>query len=169
MKLLRLFCKAGREAGQSAVEVALVLPVLTVLALGTYDFSCALRTKNTLINLSREGASLAMRSLRTSNDFQKVMSTLAAAVGPLQLEKDGMMYVTEISVRNGVRTVTRIPWDRNPAAPCGDVVAEFPPSPLAGTVPVAEGTSVCIFEVVYKYDSLLLPAYAHQLRSTTVF
>ena len=169
MRLLRLFSRMRKDSGQSVVELALLLPLLVLLTLGTYDVARAMRAKNMLINMSREGANLALRGPRTSHAFQEVMGTMAAAVGPLQLDKDGMMYVTEIKKKEGVRTVTRTPWDRNPAAPCGDVTAEFPPSPLAETVPVAEGTSVCIFEVVYKYDSLLLPDYAPQLHSTTVF
>lgn len=165
---LRSFLKWRKNAGQSVVELAMALPVLAILALGTYDVSRALKAKNVLINLSREGANLALRGPRTPSYFQAVMTSLAATAGPLKMEEDGMMYVTEIKVQNGVRTVSQERWEKNPDGPCSRIDANNP-SGLAGTVPVADGSSVCIFEVVYKYESLLLPAFAPQLHSTAVF
>jgi hypothetical protein len=165
---LRSSLKWRKNSGQSTVELAMVLPVLTILALGTYDVSRAMKARNVLINLSREGANLALRGPRTPSYFQAVMTSLAATAGPLKMDEDGMMYVTEIKVKDGVRTISQEPWEKNPDGPCSQI-DKSNPSGLAGTVPVAENGSVCIFEVVYTYESLLLPSYTPQLHSTTIF
>lgn len=166
---LRSSLKGRKEAGQSAVELAMVLPALVILALGTYDVSLAIRAKNQMVNVSREGANQTKRGPRTSAELQLVMTSLAATARPLQLERDGMMYVTEVSRRDGVRFVKRIPWDRNGADPCGDMVEKFPPSRLAETIAVDNNTQVCIFEVIYNHKSMLLHSFAPQLHATTVF
>jgi Flp pilus assembly protein TadG len=168
MKLFRLSSQGRKEAGQSMVEVAMVLVPLTILALGTYDVSRALHAKNLLANMSREGANLALRGSRSVADLQAVMTSLAATAQPLEMDKKGMMYVYEVNVKDGVRTVNRVAWDKNPAGPCSKI-DNNDPSSLAGTVPVANGGSVCIFETVYSYKSVLLPSYTPQLHSTTVF
>lgn len=165
---LRLSFPRHKDAGQSVVELALILPLLTLLVLGTYDVSRAIRTKNMLINLSREGANLALRAPRTATSFQQIMTSLALAAAPLEMDKDGMMYVTEIKVKDGVRTVSQEAWQKNPAGPCSQINSSVPGG-VAGSIPVADGTSVCIFEVVYSYESLLLPSYTPQLHSTTIF
>jgi len=157
-----------KDSGQSLVELALVLPLLVLLTLGTYDVALAMRTKNTLINLSREGANLALRGSRTVADLQTVMTSLAATAHPLEMDKEGMMYVIQVKVKDGVRTINPIAWDKNPSGPCSKIDTNDPSS-LAGTVPVANGDSVCIFEVVYTYKSVLLPSYARELHSITVF
>lgn len=167
MKLL-IPPRSRRSAGQSTVELALMLPLLSVLALGTYDVSRAIRAKNVLVDMSREGASQAQRGPRTSSEVQGIMSTLAATAPSLEMESKGMIYLTEIKVRNGVRTVSREAWQRNPSGPCSQINPNDSAG-LAGTVPVADGGSVCIFEVVYSYDSLLLPSYSPQLQATTAF
>lgn len=49
-----------REAGQSMVEVAFVLPVLLLILLGIFDFGRAIYAYNTVANAAREAARLAV-------------------------------------------------------------------------------------------------------------
>jgi Flp pilus assembly protein TadG len=67
------------------VELALVLPILVTLALGIFDLSCAIRANNILINVSREGASLALRTSRSAISAEDLMNSLAATAQPLVL------------------------------------------------------------------------------------
>ena len=168
MILLRVSSRRGKDAGQSTVELALLLPLLVLLTLGTYDVSRAIRAKSMLTNMSREGANLALRAPRDTTSLQAIMAHLALTASPLEMEKAGMMYVTEIQVKDGVRRVSQTPWDKNPSGPCSEIDKNNPSS-LAGSIPVSEGGSVCIFEVVYTYESLLLPDYTPELHSTTAF
>lgn len=161
---LRLSLKWRKEAGQSFVELAVVLLLLVPLLLGTYDISRAMRAKNALINMSREGANQAQRGPRTSAAWQQIMSDLAHTAQPLQMETNGMMYLTEIKDKDGARTVRQEAWQRNPPGSCSNIDQSDP-----GTIPVAKNGSVCIFEVKYNYKSVLLPSYSPQLQATTAF
>lgn len=166
---LRLFTKLGKTTGQSLVEFAMVLPLLLVLFVGIVDFSFAIRAKNIIINMSREGANLALRS--TSIPNQDIMNALASTAGPLDMEKDGMMYVTEVKMLNGVRTVTQEAWKGNSSADgLGSGVNEGNVDDSLGTIQIDNGSSAFVFEVVYKYHSLFLPSYTPDaLNSITVF
>lgn len=86
-----------RMAGIAAVELALILPLLIMLALPIADFARAIQASMILINLSREGANLASRgsqSLKVAG--QSIMGSLAATAPPLDMNRDGMMYITRI-------------------------------------------------------------------------
>lgn len=48
--------RRGSRRGQSAVEMALILPVLLVVLMGIIEFSRALFTRSVLSNAAREGA-----------------------------------------------------------------------------------------------------------------
>jgi Flp pilus assembly protein TadG len=54
---VRRFLRGGR--GQSLVEFAMVLPILTILIFGVIDFSLGLRSYISLTNATREGARYA--------------------------------------------------------------------------------------------------------------
>lgn len=53
-------CHCRQKSGQSAVEFALVLPVLVVVILGIFDFARAVWHYNTLAEAAREGTRFAM-------------------------------------------------------------------------------------------------------------
>ena len=97
----------GRRAGTAAVEFALVLPFLLLLMLGLYDFARALQAQMILVNLSREGGSLASRSaLQYTN--QQIMVALASSAPPLDMGLNGMIYITKVAGHqegSGVRNV----------------------------------------------------------------
>ncbi|MDD5250354.1 MAG: TadE/TadG family type IV pilus assembly protein [Rhodocyclaceae bacterium] len=98
MKILRS-SRRKACAGVAAVEFALVLPLLVMLALPVVDFARAIDANLILINMSREGASLTSRSALPpgeSQPYQQIMSSLAATAPPLDMGTNGMIYVTKI-------------------------------------------------------------------------
>ncbi len=65
---LRQWLRAGRgEAGFSAVEFAIVLPVLMLLILGAMDLAHAYYTQHIITDASREGARYAVAYTSTNN------------------------------------------------------------------------------------------------------
>src|SRR3546814_4458139 len=68
MKLLRGFrCAAD---GNIAVEFALVVPILIVLALGTFDGARIFLAQLHLINAAQAGAQFGMRDMLTASDSE---------------------------------------------------------------------------------------------------
>jgi hypothetical protein len=86
----------GRAAvrGTAALELALLLPVLVLLGLMVIDLSRALQAQVILINITREGASLAARA--SPYQTQTIMNSLAATTPPLDMPGNGMIYITEV-------------------------------------------------------------------------
>lgn len=76
LKRRRAFGRHGRDRGATAVEFALLLPLLLLIIFGTIDFGRALNAQITLTEAAREGARLA--ALGQPN---VVPRTEAAAVG----------------------------------------------------------------------------------------
>lgn len=93
------------QKGVAAVEMAVVLPLLLVLALGLFEFSQAIFINNSLINMSREGANLATRTGTPPSD---IMNALAQTAGQLDMPGKGMIYVTKI-----LRTTSGPPSQRS--------------------------------------------------------
>jgi Flp pilus assembly protein TadG len=88
-----------RPRGVAMIELALVLPILVLLVLGVIDFSRMIQFNNVLISLTREGANLAARSTEPP---QFIVKTLMDTAEPLQMNTDGMMYITKL-VGNGTQ------------------------------------------------------------------
>jgi len=92
---------AGRSSrgmrGVAVVEFALILPILLLLTLGVVDFSRAIQFNNILVNLTREGANL---SARTTEQPQYILRALIDTATPLQMNVDGMMYITKLVGRS---------------------------------------------------------------------
>jgi hypothetical protein len=87
----------GGCRGAAAVEAALLLPLLVLLALPVADLARALQARLILDAISREGASLAARgALPLKDASQAIMDTLAATAPPLDLRRDGMLVVSRI-------------------------------------------------------------------------
>jgi len=89
-----------RTRGISLVELALVLPVLLLLVLGVVDFSRAIQFNNILVNLTREGANL---SARTTEQPQYILRALIDTATPLDMNADGIMYITKLVGRSDGR------------------------------------------------------------------
>ncbi len=88
------------------VELALILPVLLLLALGVFEYSRSILTKNIITNMSREGANLAAR---TQESPQTIMTAIATTSDPLEMGTNGMIFITEVmGVDDGTGTVDPI-------------------------------------------------------------
>lgn len=98
--------------GQSLIELALILPVLLLLALGVVDFARAIQFNNILVSMSREGANLASR---TSYTPQSIIAVLNNTAEPMVMATNGMMYITRIM---GRKVVTDPPCVDNPPTYC---------------------------------------------------
>ncbi len=83
-----------RSTGQAIVEFALVAVMLLLMSYPLFDFFRAIQTSLILINISREGANLAARTIYSTP--QEIMDQLAATTPPLSMEDDGMIYITKV-------------------------------------------------------------------------
>jgi Flp pilus assembly protein TadG len=175
---------ARRQHGVVAVEFALLLPMLLMLLFGMMDAGRALQANIIITNISREGANLVARGtapLETSS--QDVIYALMASAPPLNVNQQGMIYITRVMgvVTAGVsRSVVldQYRWDdavRNlgfrvngyqPDSKAYDCTAWDgshcisvnsllrPPSPIMnGTL--QDGEVVYVVETFYRYDMLL--------------
>ena len=159
------------NSGQSLVELAMLLPILVALALFVFDLSRAIQANNIIINMSREGANLALRTSRSSYSSEQIMNSLASTAQPLVIADSGMMYITEVKMVGNVLTIpSQDGWSRNSAGSAsrvsldGSNVKQF-----LGNVAIPDGESRFIFEVGYTYNSLFMPSYTPHLHSATVF
>jgi hypothetical protein len=82
-----------KSDGQTMVELALILPVLLLLAFGVFEYSRSVLTKNIITNMSREGANLAAR---TQTNPQTIMDAIATTADPLDMGANGMIFITEV-------------------------------------------------------------------------
>ena len=80
--------------GSSLVELAIILPVLLMLALGVVDFARTIQFNNILVAMSREGANLASR---TTASPQQIIIALENTANPLAMPAHGMVYITQIT------------------------------------------------------------------------
>lgn len=92
--------------GQSLIELALILPVLLMLALAVVDYARAIQFNNILVAMSREGANLASRTKETP---QNIIRALENTAEPLDMATHGMMYITQITGRKVVPTCVDAP------------------------------------------------------------
>lgn len=84
-------------AGIAAVEFALILPVLVLLTLPVVDCARAIQANTILINISREGANIASRGASLdSTSSQNIMNALASTAPPLDMSKNGMIYISKV-------------------------------------------------------------------------
>jgi len=113
------FVDRRRAAGIAAVEVALILPVIVALFFGLVDLARGIQANMILINLSRESANLASRGkLSLSDNAQTIIGQVTASAPPLDMNKQGMVYITRIMGQtsgSGTRTIVleQYRWDDN--------------------------------------------------------
>ena len=81
------------ERGAALLEMALLLPLLVVLAFGVIDLGRLIHARLVVTNVSREGGSLASRDIRVGNDL---ISMLQSSATPFNLQTDGRIYVIKI-------------------------------------------------------------------------
>jgi len=93
-------CKKDRllkrfySAGQSLLELSMILPILLLLCFGAAELSHAILFNYMLINMSREGANLASR---TTQSPQFIIDALNHTSAPLQMEVQGMIFISRVT------------------------------------------------------------------------
>ena len=93
-----------KSDGAALVELAIILPLLLLLAFGVFEFGRAIQAKNIIVNMSREGANLAAR---TQEIPQTIMTAIASTADPLNMGANGMIFMTEVmGVDDGTSTNT---------------------------------------------------------------
>lgn len=85
------------ERGASLLELALLLPILVVLAFGVIDLGRLIHARLVVTNVSREGGSLASRDIQTGNNL---IAMLQSSATPFNLQAQGRIYVTRIKAAN---------------------------------------------------------------------
>ena len=92
--------KAHGQRGASAVEFAIILPILLMMVFAAIDFGRLFHARLVLTNLSREGASLVSREIKSAT---QVSTMLQAGASPLDMSANGKIYIWVI--KEGNKTV----------------------------------------------------------------
>lgn len=173
-----------RQHGLAAVELALLLPMLLTLLFGMVDAARALQANLIMINIGREGANLVARGatqLETGN--QDIIYALMASAPPLNVNQQGMVYITRVMgvVANGVSTsvvLDQYRWDdavrglgyRSSgylpgsrvygcaawnAGACSGINSGARPAVPTMSGKLDDGEVVYVVETFYRYDMLL--------------
>jgi len=174
VKTMRRVSRKKAAAGLAALEFALLLPMLVLMVLMVVDFARGLQAQVILINITREGASLAARS--SPYQTQTIMDSLAATTPPLDMPGNGMIYITEVigqrqndgSIRNVV--VHQYKWlggsSYSPASAvwtCGSWSSgscNVPtPGPVANVMTgrLADGEMIYAVEAFYRFSMFFGP------------
>jgi hypothetical protein len=96
----RTRARGGRKAerGASMLELALILPILLVLAYGVVDVGRLIHARLVVTNVSREGGSLASRGIR---DGAPLITMLQSSAAPFDLKNaEGRIWIT--SIKSGI-------------------------------------------------------------------
>ena len=151
------------KRGNALIELALLLPFLVLMFLGIFDYSRAIHAKNIITNMSREGANLAARSNGTdATSAQVYMDTIAYTAQPLNMQTNGMIYisvVTGTTSQSSVRSLitAKYPWSHGTNEPSkigtvGNTAQGL--GPLSLNNGLASGETVYVVEVFYRYRSV---------------
>jgi len=173
------------ERGVAAVELALLLPMLVILALCAIDGARALQANIIMTNIAREGANLVARGGTDLDDgAQDVIYAVMASAPPLNVNQQGMMYITRVmgvTGTGGTRSVVldQYRWDdaaRNlgarrtayqptsriyacgswsSAGKCSSISSTSRPAVAVLTGKLDDGEIVYVVETFYKFDMLV--------------
>lgn len=96
---MRTTTNRHRERGAALMEFALVLPLMLMLLVAGIDFGHLIQTRLILTNVSREGGSVASRSMDITPELTSMVLMSSA---PLNLAgADGRVYITRIKAGTG--------------------------------------------------------------------
>lgn len=166
-----LITKGNR--GAAFLELAIILPLLVLLALGVFDYARAIHAKNIITNMSREGANLASRSAIAKTD---IMNSIAYTAQPLNMNSNGMIYITVVtgnleggSVVPRIQSQARWQGKTTPPSRIGSTVGAIAQN--LGSLNIANGETVNVVEVYYRYQGLFYSYLGldKQLYSMSVF
>ncbi|MCL9781277.1 pilus assembly protein [Vibrio sp. S4M6] len=80
--------------GMAAVEMTLVTPIIFLFLVGVWELTEMIQANTIITNISREGANLVSRS--SSQTPQQVMEIVSTTSSPLDLESDGVIYISQV-------------------------------------------------------------------------
>jgi Flp pilus assembly protein TadG len=108
MRLLNPPARAIRDrSGQAFVEFVFEVMILAVLLFGLIDVSRFLTTRQTLINVSREGSNLSLRQTSLSNAVAAVIASASPlTIGNTGSGPKGRVIITEVTSINNVNRIT---------------------------------------------------------------
>jgi len=174
----------SRQRGIAAVELALLLPILSILLFGVIDFFRALQANIIMTNIGREGANLVSRGgTGVETGSQDIIYALMATAPPLNVNQQGMIYITRVMgvagsggttsvVTDQYRwddTVRRLGVNKSGYVPVSRVYngcmawSNGTCTNLGGTKPTVttmsgklrDGEVITVVETFYKYDMML--------------
>jgi hypothetical protein len=185
-----------KSDGGALIEFAIIVPFLFLLVLGVIEYGRAIHTKNIITHMSREGANLAAR---TQKDPQTIMSALATTADPLDIETNGMIFITEVmgiddggTVKpivhkqyryvNGGYSVNSKVWGgcgswsdegecQVPGNPVADLEGDGAETYSGTEEIIKDGETVCAVEVFYDYAPITNYAMKNNLEiySSNIF
>ncbi len=136
--------KLKDQKGASAVEFAIILPLLTVLVFGIIEFSLALYDKAVITNASREGGRSGI--VFRYDSVNKVYNPLTEAeISAIVNNYTGNYLITFGSSANVTTAISRVDNDGSGGVSSGDDL---------------------IVVVTYIYDFLVLPNFVTDLTGT---
>jgi hypothetical protein len=92
-KIMNGSARRDGERGAALLELALLLPILVVLAFGVIDLGRLIHARLMVANVTREGGSLASRDIQTGDNL---IAMLQSSATPFDLQAQGRIYVTKI-------------------------------------------------------------------------
>jgi hypothetical protein len=170
------------KKGIAALELALILPILLVLVFGIIDFGRLIRARLIVTNVSREGGSLASRSISSGNDL---LNMLRSSGTPLDFNGSGRIYVSRIRAGTSnnpkpyIDTSNQLPWFAGSLG-VTSVIHDGGASYYLGLSPAlynhlvfnpvnqtSDIAEVWVVEVYYKYKPITpLPRFIENILST---
>jgi len=94
----KIHAKRGTERGAALLELALLLPLLVVMALGVIDLGRLIHARLVVTNVSREGGSLASRG--KGGGDANLLAMLQSSATPFDLVNQGCIHITKIGAGN---------------------------------------------------------------------
>lgn len=93
------------ESGQAAVELAIIVTLLSILICAAIDFGRALNYMQIIAELTRQGSMLASRGEPLNNAVQDVDND-SAGLDLSAASTKGEVIITEVTNQNGTYTIT---------------------------------------------------------------
>ncbi|MGD0230348.1 MAG: TadE/TadG family type IV pilus assembly protein [Syntrophorhabdales bacterium] len=99
--MIRAESFTGRERGTSLIEFCIVVPILATMLFAVVDIGRLVSARLIITNVSREGANLASRDLKSGNDL---ITYLQDSSSPIDLVNNGKIYVTYINAGTSAKS-----------------------------------------------------------------
>jgi hypothetical protein len=131
-----IFPKRRSERGASLLELAILLPLLAVMAFGVIDLGRLIHARLVVTNVSREGASLASRDRDPSN----LMTMLQSSANPFDLNSRGSIIITKVGAADS--TINKlVPY----------IISQDNAGALSVSSSISSGNINTAMQEIYKY------------------